>query len=66
MERSDLPSEGLSMTRKGKRLFAEGTVRGGLRLVDTKTSSTGVAAHTSEGAGKLEYGSFALEEESVG
>ncbi len=54
------------MTRKGKRLFAEGTVRGGLRLVDTKTSSTGVAAHTSEGAGKLEYGSFALEEESVG
>jgi hypothetical protein len=50
---------------KGKRLFAEGTIPGGLRLVDTRTSSTGVASHTYERAGKLEYGSFALEEESV-
>ena len=50
---------------KGKRLFAEGTIPGGLRLVDTRTSSTGVASHTYERAGKLEYGSFALDEESV-
>jgi dihydrofolate reductase len=50
---------------KGKRLFAEGTIPGGLRLVDTGTSSTGVASHTYERAGKLEYGSFALEEEGV-
>lgn len=50
---------------KGKRLFADGTIPGGLRLVDTRTSSTGVASHTYERAGKLEYGSFALEEESV-
>ncbi len=48
---------------KGKRLFAEGTIPGGLRLVDTRTSSTGVTSHTYERAGKLEYGSFALEEE---
>jgi dihydrofolate reductase len=50
---------------KGKRLFAEGTIPGGLRLVDTRTSSTGVASHTYERAGELEYGSFALEEERV-
>ena len=50
---------------EGKRLFAEGTIPGGLRLVDTRTSSTGVAAHTYERAGKLEYGSFGLEEERV-
>jgi len=47
----------------GKRLFAEGTIPGGLKLVDNRTSSTGVASHTYERAGKLEYGSFALEEE---
>jgi dihydrofolate reductase len=44
----------------GKRLFADGTVPGGLRLLDTKTSGTGVTIHTYERAGKLEYGSFAL------
>jgi dihydrofolate reductase len=46
---------------EGKRLFADGTIPRGLRLVDTKTSSTGVAIHTYERAGRLEYGSFALE-----
>jgi len=49
----------------GKRLFAEGTIPGGLRLIDTRTSSTGVTGHAYERAGKLEYGSFALEEDSV-
>jgi dihydrofolate reductase len=46
----------------GKRLFAGGTIPGGLRLLGTKTSSTGVTIHTYERAGKLEYGSFALEQ----
>ena len=45
----------------GKRLFGDGTMPTGLRLVDTKTSSTGVVIHSYERAGKLEYGSFALE-----
>lgn len=44
----------------GKRLFADGTIPTGLKLVDTKTSSTGVVIHTYERAGKLDYGSFAL------
>ena len=46
----------------GKRLFAGGTVPRGLRLVDTKTFSTGVTILTYERAGELEYGSFALDE----
>jgi dihydrofolate reductase len=47
---------------EGKRLFARGTIPGALQLVETKTSSTGVAIHTYERAGGLEYGSFALQE----
>ena len=46
----------------GKRLFAEGTVPAGLRLVDTKTSSTGVVVGTYQRAGAIPYGSFALGE----
>ncbi len=46
----------------GKRLFAGGTIPGGLKLVDTKTSSTGVVISTYERAGEIQYGSFALEE----
>ncbi len=46
----------------GKRLFADGTVPAGLRLVDTKTSTTGVIIATYERAGEIKYGSFALEE----
>ena len=46
----------------GKRLFADGTVPRGLRLVDSKTSTTGVLMTTYERAGEIEYGSFALEE----
>jgi dihydrofolate reductase len=46
----------------GKRLFGEGTIPSGLRLVDTKTSSTGVVIATYERAGTIDYGSFALDE----
>ena len=47
---------------EGKRLFGRGAVPAALRLVDTKMSSTGVAIHTYERAGELEYGSFAREQ----
>jgi dihydrofolate reductase len=46
----------------GKRLFDGGTVPAGLKLVDTKVSSTGVTIQTYERAGKIEYGSFALDQ----
>ncbi len=46
----------------GKRLFADGTIPAGLRLVDSKTSTTGVILATYERAGAIEYGSFALEQ----
>jgi len=47
---------------QGKRLFADGAVPRGLRLVDSTTSTTGVVIATYEPAGEVEYGSFALEE----
>ncbi len=46
----------------GKRLFARGASPGALKLVDTQISSTGVAIHTYERAGDIQYGSFALEQ----
>lgn len=46
----------------GKRLLSDGTIPAGLRLVDSKTSSTGVIIATYKRAGELDYGSFALEE----
>jgi dihydrofolate reductase len=46
----------------GKRLFAGGSLPGALKLTDTTVSTTGVAIHTYERAGELEYGSFALDE----
>jgi dihydrofolate reductase len=45
----------------GKRLFADGSAPTALRLVDTKTTSTGVVIHVYQPAGKPVYGSFALE-----
>lgn len=45
----------------GKRLFAEGTVPSGLKLVDSKTSTTGVVIGTYEPAGEIIPGSFALD-----
>ena len=47
---------------EGKRLVADGTIPGALRLVDTTVSSTGVAIHTYERAGDVQYGSFALDQ----
>ena len=44
----------------GKRLFADGTVPAGLRLVDSTVSTTGVVIGTYEPAGELVTGSFEL------
>ena len=43
----------------GKRLFAEGTIPAGLKLVDSRVSSTGVVMGAYEPAGPLVTGSFA-------
>jgi dihydrofolate reductase len=43
----------------GKRLFADGTVPAGLKLVDSKVSSTGVVIGTYQPAGEIVTGSFA-------
>jgi dihydrofolate reductase len=45
----------------GKRLFSEGTIPAGLKLVDNKVSTTGVMIGTYEPAGEIVTGSFALE-----
>ncbi len=45
----------------GKRLFGEGTIPAGLRLVDSKVSTTGVVIGTYEPAGEIVTGSFALD-----
>jgi dihydrofolate reductase len=50
------------MVGTGKRLFGNGTIPGAFRLADAKTSTTGVAIHRYERAGKIEHGSFALDE----
>ncbi|HEV2871609.1 MAG TPA: dihydrofolate reductase family protein [Actinomycetota bacterium] len=45
----------------GKRLFADGTVPSGLRLVDSTVSTTGVMMCTYEPAGEVVPGSFAQD-----
>jgi dihydrofolate reductase len=45
----------------GKRLFADGTIPAGLKLVDSKVSTTGVVIGTYEPAGEVVAGSFALD-----
>jgi dihydrofolate reductase len=45
----------------GKRLFSDGTIPSGLRLVDSKVSTTGVVIGTYEPAGEIVTGSFALD-----
>ena len=42
----------------GKRLFADGTIPSGLKLVDSKVSSTGVVIGTYGPAGEIPIGSF--------
>lgn len=46
---------------RGKRLFADGTVPAGLRLVDSTVSTTGVMIGTYEPAGEIPLGSFELD-----
>ncbi len=45
----------------GKRLFADGAVPGGLKLVNTQTSTTGVVIATYVPAGELVPGDFGLD-----
>ncbi len=45
----------------GKRLFADGAVAAGLKLVDSTVSTTGVVMGTYEPAGDLVTGTFALD-----
>lgn len=45
----------------GKRLFSEGTIPSGLKLADSKVSTTGVVMGTYEPAGEIVTGSFALD-----
>ncbi|MFN2519709.1 MAG: dihydrofolate reductase family protein [Candidatus Limnocylindria bacterium] len=45
----------------GKRLFAKGTMPGGLKVIETRTSSTGVIMTRYERAGDIAYGTFRLE-----
>lgn len=47
---------------RGKRLFDEGVIPAGLRLIDTQTSTTGVIIATYEPAGAIQHGSFALDQ----
>jgi dihydrofolate reductase len=47
---------------KGRRLFADGTVPTAFRHAGARTTSTGVAIHTYELAGRPEYGSYEAEE----
>ena len=46
----------------GKRLFGDGAIPAGLKLVDSKTSTTGVILATYERGDGIAYGSFALDE----
>jgi dihydrofolate reductase len=48
---------------EGKRLFAEGRTPTSMKLVDVKSTSTGVTLHTYQPTGKPTYGTFALDAE---
>jgi dihydrofolate reductase len=50
---------------KGKQLFGEGTNASGLKLVDIKSSGTGVIIATYQRAGELKTGSFELKDETT-
>jgi len=49
----------------GKRLFGEGTIPVGLKLLDRKISTTGVSIATYTRSGKINTGSVALENPTV-
>jgi len=46
---------------KGKRLFDQGTIPAGLKLIETKASPNGVIMTKYVPAGELKLGSFAVE-----
>ncbi|MBC6456523.1 dihydrofolate reductase family protein [Actinomadura sp. HBU206391] len=46
----------------GMRLFEPGGTPSALRLVDTKTTGTGVVIHVYQPAGRPEYGTFSLDQ----
>ena len=50
------------VVRSGKRLFSDGTIPAGLKLIDSKVSTTGVVIATYVPAGEIVTGSFALDE----
>lgn len=47
---------------KGKRLFDEGTIPSNMKLVNSRTSTTGVVITVYEPGGELKTGSFALDD----
>jgi dihydrofolate reductase len=47
---------------QGKRFFGEGTIPGGMKLVDSAVSKTGVTINTYERLGDIDLGSFEFEE----
>jgi dihydrofolate reductase len=49
----------------GRRLFADGTVPTALKLIDTRTTSSGVVLHVYQPSGKPEYGAVALEQDGA-
>jgi dihydrofolate reductase len=49
----------------GKRLFGEGTVPAGVRLVDSRTTSAGTIFGVYAVSGRPAYGEFTLEDEQV-
>ncbi len=46
----------------GKRLFETGTIPAGLELIESTTSSTGVAINRYRRAGEIRYGTFEVDE----
>ena len=46
---------------KGKRFFGAGTIPGGMKLVDSAVSKTGVTINTYERAGDIDLGSFEFD-----
>jgi dihydrofolate reductase len=50
---------------KGKRLFGDGAIPAALKLIDSRTSPSGVTISTYERSGKIVPGSFASQEPSA-
>ena len=55
------PRENSVLVGPGKRLFGSGTTPGGMQLVDSRTSSTGVVMATYRRAGRVNHGSFEFD-----